>query len=88
MADQSLCCVSPLLDKSVAFMEYCGFSEEGMCGVSRCSRIVENNWNGVESAVGGPSSDHTNLDTSINGKTWKSFDNVCQKGHNLGTVTY
>ncbi|XP_062321597.1 meprin A subunit beta-like isoform X2 [Osmerus eperlanus] len=54
-------------NKSVAFMEYCSFSEEGMCGVRRCSRIVENNWNRVASAVGGPSSDHTNLGTSMNG---------------------
>ncbi|KAK6326642.1 hypothetical protein J4Q44_G00022870 [Coregonus suidteri] len=56
---------------SVAFKEYCSFSDKDVCGMSRCSRSVENSsengWGRVTQAAGGPYTDHTNMGSDSTG---------------------
>ncbi|CAB1334022.1 unnamed protein product [Coregonus sp. 'balchen'] len=51
--------------------EYCSFSDKDVCGMSRCSRSVENSsengWGRVTQAAGGPYTDHTNMGSDSTG---------------------
>ncbi|KAM6967598.1 meprin A subunit beta-like [Aplochiton taeniatus] len=50
-------------NSTIAFKEFCSFSDETICGMSSCAQNKETGWQRVAQAVGGPSTDHTNLPT-------------------------
>ncbi|XP_047454956.1 meprin A subunit beta-like isoform X1 [Mugil cephalus] len=52
-------------NSSIAFKMYCGFSEETICDVSRCSR-TGTGWERVQHVSGGPTADHTSLPNGNN----------------------
>ncbi|XP_063055914.1 meprin A subunit beta-like [Engraulis encrasicolus] len=51
---------------SISFVEHCSFDDEGMCGMTVCSRGTAE-WVRVRRTHGGPQSDHTQLGTDKQG---------------------
>ncbi|XP_071764596.1 meprin A subunit beta-like [Centroberyx gerrardi] len=48
-------------ESTIAFKMYCGFYNETICGMKRCSKSGGSDWERVTHVVGGPSTDHTSL---------------------------